>query len=224
MTELIVALDCDIKKAKDIINKTESKVNFFKIGPVMFVKYGKEILDYLSSKNKKIFLDLKLHDIPNTVKKTVENITDLNVYSVSVHISGGTDMIKAAVEGGKDKIKIWGVSILTSIDHIQYSNIGFRYSLEHQVVHFSKLAKDSGAHGIVASPKELYYLKKKIKGLEFITPSIRLDNVAKDDQKRFVTPKEAFLLGADYIVVGRPITDSEDPGLVADKIISDLER
>lgn len=224
MTEVIIALDCEIERAKEIIKKTEDKINFYKIGPVMFVKYGKDILDYISSRDKKIFLDLKLHDIPNTVAKTVENVVDFNVYSVSVHVSGGSDMIKAAVDAGKDKVKIWGISILTSIDHIQYSKIGFRYSLEHQVVHFSKIAKGAGADGIVASPKELYYLKKKINGIKFITPSIRPDAESVDDQKRFVTPALASKLGADYIVVGRPVTQSENPSEIVKNIIKDMEN
>ncbi len=222
MAELIVALDCEIEKAKEIVKRVSPFVNFFKVGPVLFVKNGKEILDFLSENNKKIFLDLKFHDIPNTVKKAIENLSSFNVYSVSVHISGGPNMLKAAREA-VGNIKIWGVSILTSIDNHEYAKIGYRYSLQHQVLHFARMAKECGVDGVVSSPQELYYLKKKIDGIKFITPSIRLEKDEDSDQKRFLTPKQAVMLGSDYLVIGRPVISSEKPEVMIQKIFKEME-
>jgi len=214
--KIILALDCDIEKAKFIVEKTKNDVDIFKIGPVMFVKYGKEIIDFLNKNNLKIFLDLKLFDIPNTVKKTVENLSKFNIYSLSLHIAGGFSMLKAAREAANN-IKLWGVTILTSIDKLEYAKLAYRYSLEHQVLHYARLAKKCMLDGIVSSPREVSYLKGRVSGLRFITPSIRLEK-RDDDQKRCVTPLEAKKLGSDYIVIGRPVTESREPDNVVRKI------
>jgi len=222
MTELIIALDCDIEKAKYVIDRTKDKVNFFKVGPVMFVRYHREILDYLSSLDKRTFLDLKLHDIPNTVAKAIENIKEFNVYSVSVHSTGGYEMLKSSVEAAGNDLKIWAVTILTSIDYSQYSRIGFRYSLEYQVYHLAKISREAGVDAVISSPREVCYLKKRIEGLKFVTPSIRLDTDDSNDQKRYMTPKAASVSGSNYIVVGRPIIESKNPDKVVENIIKDL--
>jgi orotidine-5'-phosphate decarboxylase len=214
--EIIVALDCDIDRAKFVVEKIGNEVDIFKVGPVIFLRYWKDIIDFLNKKNKKIFLDLKFFDIPNTVKKTIENLSKLNIYSLSLHISGGPSMLNAAKEVAGD-IKLWGVTILTSIDKLEYAKLGYRYSLEHQVLHYARIAKECLLDAIVSSPRELPYLKKRISGLKFVTPSIRLEET-NDDQKRFVTPYEAKKLGSDYIVVGRPIIESKDPLSVVKKI------
>jgi orotidine-5'-phosphate decarboxylase len=209
--KIIVALDCDIERAKFIIEKIHKDVDIFKVGPVMFVRYPKEILDILAQKELKVFLDLKLFDIPNTVKKTIENIRNLNVnvYSISLHIAGGFSMLESAKSVSGD-IKLWGVSILTSIDEIEYAKLGYRYSLQHQVLHYARIAKKCNLDAIITSPRELRYLSKMISGIKFVTPSIRLDK-SDDDQKRYLTPLEAKKLGSDYIVIGRPVTESTDP-------------
>lgn len=221
MPKLIVALDCEIDRLKDIVKKVYKKTNFFKIGPILFVKYGVELIKFLKDYNSSIFLDLKLHDIPNTVEKTIKTINEMGVYSVSLHISGGFKMLEAAVSS-KGKLKLWGVSILTSIDMLEYAKLGYRYSLNHQVLHFARIAKKVGLDGIISSPNELYYLKKNIDDLSFITPSIRLGEIDNDDQKRFVTPKKAVELGSDYLIVGRPITSSKDPLGVVERIIEEM--
>ncbi|MEF3279403.1 MAG: orotidine-5'-phosphate decarboxylase [Elusimicrobiota bacterium] len=223
MAKLIIALDCEINRAKEIVKEVYKKNNFFKVGPVLFVNHGLEIIEFLKKYDSKIFLDLKLHDIPNTVEKAVENISRLGVYSLSVHACGGKEMLKACVGAAGKKLKIWGVTILTSIDVFEYSSLGFRYSLEHQVAHFARLLKSAGVDGIISSPREMYYLKKIINDIDFITPSIRLSTTKDiDDQKRFMTPKKAVEWGSDYLVVGRPITQSKNPLEVVDKIIEEI--
>ncbi|MGC9070890.1 MAG: orotidine-5'-phosphate decarboxylase [Elusimicrobiales bacterium] len=220
--DIIVALDCDYEKAKRIVEILSDRVRIFKIGSVLFVK-NYRIIEFVISRNCSVFLDLKLFDIPNTVRNTVKNLIDMNIYSLSVHIAGGPSMLRAAKESAEDKIKIWGVSILTSIDAHEYSRIGFRYSLEHQVLHFARIAEEVGIDGVISSPRELYYLKRFIKKLKFITPSIRLEkDVFYDDQRRFMTPCEAVKAGADYIVVGRPVIDSPDPRKAIETIIEDI--
>lgn len=223
MAELIVALDCEKDKAKWLVDLLSKKVRIFKIGPVLFIKEGPKIIEWMNSKGVSVFLDLKLHDIPNTVRSAIKGLKDLNIYSLTVHISGGPTMLKAAVEGSEGKIKIWGVSILTSIDKYEYSKISFRYSLEKQVLHFSKIAKDIGIDGIVVSPRELTYISNFIKGINFITPSIRFDTIENDDQKRYMSPKDAVRYGANYIVVGRPIIESKDPYEVVERIYKEMK-
>lgn len=223
--EIIVALDCEIDKAKNIVDILKDRISIFKIGPVLFTRYGFSFIEWINLKGCRVFLDMKLHDIPNTVKNTVKNLKNTGIYSLSVHISGGISMLEAAKEGSDGKIKIWGVSILTSIDHFEYSKIGFRYSLEHQVLHFAKIAQSCAIDGIVCSPRELGYVKKYINGLKFITPSIRLKSESNfGDQKRFMTPSQACKAGADYIVIGRPVTESNNPLSVIDDIKGEIDE
>ncbi len=220
--DIIVALDCEFDKAKKIVELLSSRIRIFKVGPVLFVK-NRDIIEFINSKGCNVFLDLKLFDIPNTVRNTVKNLKDIGVYSISVHIAGGPSMLKAAKDAGEGEVKIWGVSVLTSIDIHEYAKIGFRYSLEHQVLHFATMAETAGIDGVISSPCELSYLKRFIKKLEFITPAIRFkDSKINDDQKRFMTPAQAFKAGADYIVVGRPVIEADDPSKVVEAIIEDI--
>lgn len=220
--KIIIALDCDREKAEYLVNLLKGKVDIFKIGPVLFVKEGRDIIKWINSKGGRVFLDLKLHDIPNTVKNTIKNLRDLDLYSLSIHISGGINMLYAAKEVAGD-IRIWGISILTSIDRLEYSKIGFRYSLEHQVLHLTRIASECAIDGVVVSPQELLYVKKFVNGIDFITPSIRLEN-SSDDQKRYMTPVQAVKYGADYLVIGRPVVEAKDPLSVVDKIIEDIKN
>lgn len=225
MAQLIVALDCEAEKAKELVKTLLKKVKLFKVGPILFVKEGPKIIDWITSQGGLVFLDLKLHDIPNTVRNTIKVLKEFSLYSLSIHISGGTNMLKVAVEEAEDKIRLWGVTILTSIDKFEYSKISFRYSLEKQILHFSKIAKEVGLDGVIISPRDLCYVRAFVKDINFITPSIRLNEVKdNDDQKRYMTPKEAVNLGSHYIVVGRPIIESEDPLKVVDRIYEEMER
>lgn len=221
MKGIIVALDCPRLKAEYLVDLLKGRIEIFKVGPVLFVREGRDIIKWINSKGCKVFLDLKLHDIPNTVKETIKNLKDLEIYSLSVHISGGIAMLRCAKEVAGE-IKLWGVSVLTSIDLLEYSKIGFRYSLDKQVLHFTKMAVECGLDGVILSPRDLLYVKRSIEGIDFITPSIRLEKDA-DDQKRYITPREAIKAGADYLVIGRPITNAEDPLAMVERIIKEIE-
>lgn len=224
-TELIVALDLELEDCEKIIKTLKNKVKYYKIGPVLFIKYGLKAIELVKKYYGEVFLDLKLHDIPNTVQQAIENANKLDIYSISVHLSGGPKMLKAAIKAAK-KLKIWGVTILTSIDLIEYHQIGFRYSLQKQVQHLAKIGKENGIDGIIASPQELYYLRKTLgDDLKIITPSIRLEEkYENDDQKRFLTPAKVRELGADFIVVGRPIIQAKDPLKVAEIILNEISN
>ena len=203
---LIVALDFkNFDEMSKFAEKLDPNKCIVKVGLQLFISDGLRVLDYLSDKGFDIFLDLKLHDIPNTVMKAIEQITKFNVLMTTIHLQGGLEMIKAAIEV-KKQTKLIGVSLLTSLDttdtELMYGN-----QLNDQFIKLLKVAEQSEIDGIVCSPKELQSIttNKLIK----VVPGIRNSELA-DDQKRIMTAKEAYENGADYIVVGRPITLSEN--------------
>ena len=203
---LIVALDFkNFDEMSKFAEKLDPNKCIVKVGLQLFISDGLRVLDYLSDKGFDIFLDLKLHDIPNTVMKAIEQITKFNVLMTTIHLQGGLEMIKAAIEV-KKQTKLIGVSLLTSLDT---TDTEFMYGnqLNDQFIKLLKVAEQSEIDGIVCSPKELQSIttNKLIK----VVPGIRNSKLA-DDQKRVMTAKEAYENGADYIVVGRPITLSEN--------------
>ena len=206
--KIFIACDTNkIWKVKKIIKNT--KTNKLKIG----YKFGLEFWNskngriYISKlKNKTIFADLKLLDIPNTCASTIKSIKDLkNINYLTVHISGGLKMLKA-VKSASGKIKILGVTTLTSLDNNDLKKIGYNRNLKQIVIKLAKLAKLAKLDGIICSPNEAKYLKKICKGMEIITPGIRLKGDSSQDQKRVANPKDAFNNGATGIVIGRSIT------------------
>ena len=204
---IIVAIDeIDFNRASDILDKLDSKKCMVKIGSVTFNSIGREIISYASKKGFDIFLDLKLHDIPNTVQKSIEGLISLPIKMLTIHTSGGKDMMRAAMEAvsGND-IKIFGVTVLTSLANDDTNEI-FQRAASVQVNAMLDLAESAGIDGVVCSPHELELVTKR-ESLLSITPGIRLQD-SKDDQKRVMTPKEAIDLGADYLVIGRPITSA----------------
>jgi len=206
---IIVAIDetC-FDKASEIINKLDSKKCMIKIGSVAFNSIGHDIVYYAAEKGFDIFLDLKLHDIPNTVKKSIKGLTSLPIQMLTVHTSGGKDMLMAAMDAVLGtEIKIFGVTALTSLSNVDTNEIFQRTTLE-QVNAMLDLAESARIDGVVCSPHELELVSKR-ESLLSITPGIRLQD-SNDDQKRVMTPKEAIDLGADYLVIGRPITQSDD--------------
>ena len=206
---IIVAIDeNNFKKASELINKLDPKKCMVKIGSVAFNSIGHEIIYFAADHGFKIFLDLKLHDIPNTVKKSIQGLASLPIKMLTIHTSGGKDMMMAAMEATSDtQIKVFGVTALTSLSDDEIDEIFQRTSSE-QVNAMLDLAESAGIDGIVCSPHELKLVKKRGTLLS-ITPGIRLQD-SNDDQKRVMTPKEAINLGADYLVIGRPITQSDD--------------
>ena len=206
---IIVAIDeIDFNKASSIIDNLDSKKCMLKIGSVAFNSHGYKLIDYAAEKGFNIFLDLKLHDIPNTVKKSIEGLISLPINMLTIHTSGGKEMMSAAMEAvsGTD-IKVFGVTTLTSLSDEGTINI-FKRTTSEQVDAMLDLAESAGIDGVVCSPHELEIVSKR-ESLLSITPGIRL-NDSNDDQKRVMTPKEAIDLGADYLVIGRPITQSDD--------------
>ena len=206
---IIVAIDeINFIKASNIIDNLNSEKCMLKIGSISFNSIGNEIITYANNKGFDIFLDLKLHDIPNTVKKSIKGIISYPIKMLTMHTSGGKEMMTAAMEAvsGTD-IKVFGVTALTSLSDDETKEI-FKRNSEDQVIAMLDLAESAEIDGVVCSPHELELVSKR-KSLLSITPGIRIQD-SNDDQKRVMTPKEAIDLGADYLVIGRPITSSAD--------------
>ena len=220
--KIIVAIDENQSNvAKNIINQLDSSMCMVKIGSISFNSIGREIISYSCEKGFDIFLDLKLHDIPNTVKKSIEGLSSLPISMLTIHTSGGKDMMMAAMEAvSGTQIKVFGVTALTSLNNDDTNQI-FQRTTAGQVDAMLNLAQEAGIHGVVCSPQELELVNKR-ENLLSITPGIRLQD-SNDDQKRVMTPKEAIDLGADYLVIGRPITESDDISESLDEIYSSIQ-
>ena len=224
--KIIVALDNnDLDVSKNLVDKIKSEVFAFKIGYEFFLNFGLDGYKSIKNKNVNIFLDLKLHDIPNTIKYGIEAIANLNPYFTTIHITGGDEMQKMAILSKKN-VKILGVSILTSFNEDQVKKYYNSNDIKDLVGKFVKYSIKNKLDGIVCSPLEIQLVKKLSQGsLYIVTPGIRPENYNKDDdQKRFMTPKQAINLGADYLVIGRPITESTDPLHEIISINSSIEK
>jgi len=210
--KIAFALDVkDLETAKNILKELEGSPIIIKIGYILFIKGGKEFINYIKSLGFEVFLDLKLHDIPNTVYNGVSAVRDLEVNYLTIHALGGEEMLKKAVEAkGDSNLKLLAVTILTSHgdEYIEY--IGSRYSIDELAFKLAKTSVDIGIDGIVSSARESKILKEKIKK-DFISvvPGIRLEK-SNDDQKRVATPEEAVKNGADILVIGRPILNAKN--------------
>lgn len=206
---IIVAIDeIEFSSLKKIIDSLDNKKCMVKIGSVAFSSIGHKAISYAFDQGFEIFLDLKLHDIPNTVKKSIEGLISLPVSMLTIHTSGGKEMMVAAMEAvSKVDIRVFGVTALTSLSNEDTNEI-FQRSTSEQVETMLDLAESAGIHGVVCSPHELKLVNQR-ESLLSITPGIRLED-SIDDQKRVMTPKEAIASGADYLVIGRPITESKD--------------
>jgi orotidine-5'-phosphate decarboxylase len=204
---IIVAIDeTQPSSFKQTVDSLDSDLCMIKVGSVSFNAIGHEALTYVASKGFEIFLDLKLHDIPNTVKKSIEGLISLPIGMMTIHTSGGLEMMKAAKKAAANtNIKIFGVTALTSLSDEDTSAI-FQRTASNQVKAMLDLAQEAEIDGVVCSPHELDLVVKR-KSLLSITPGIRLFESA-DDQSRVMTPKDAISKGADYIVIGRPITSA----------------
>jgi orotidine-5'-phosphate decarboxylase len=213
MKKLIVALDVhDEKKAIELVDTLSPWVDLFKVGPILFLKTGPSLIKKIKERGKEVFLDLKFHDIPNTVKESVASAAELGVYSLTLHSSGGEEMIKLAASL-KNRPKLWCVTVLTS-----------QNASQEQVVERALLARNSGADGVIASPHEAEAIKKACgNAFSVTTPGIRLAS-ANDDQKRVATPSVAIKAGADFIVVGRPIIEANNPAAVAKQITEEIAK
>lgn len=229
---ILCALDTiDVQEAGTLAKSLGPHVGGFKLGLEFFGANGPDGFKEVALQNSNIFLDLKLHDIPNTVAKTVHALMPLRPNIMTIHTAGGPGMMKAAAiaateaanKVGCDRPLIVGVTILTSLDDQDLSAVGYQNNLANQVVQMAKLAKECGLDGVVCSPHEISLIKHAC-GNEFklIVPGIRPAGSASGDQKRVMTPKEATRLGADYLVIGRPIIRADDPVAAAKNIVLEI--
>lgn len=232
--EIIVALDFqNADKAKDTVKSIGSYINYYKVGLELFVAAGPSLIDWLKSENKKVFLDLKFHDIPNTASRAVIAASEYGVDMINIHTQGGIDMMKACVNSldefcGKKGVKrplLIGVTLLTSLDNDYLQDFGIETESSDYVLKLAKYAKSAGLDGVVSSAKETKLIKDAL-GSEFITvtPGIRPAGADAGDQKRIVTPKDALELGSDYAVIGRPITAAENPSQAAKLILKEISN
>ena len=206
---IIVAVDeTQLDSFKQIVDSLDSNLCMIKVGSVGFNAIGHEAIQYVASKGFEIFLDLKLHDIPNTVKKSIEGLISLPVSMMTIHTSGGLEMMKIAMNAVKDtNIKIFGVTALTSLSDAD-TEVIFKRTASDQVASMLDLAQEAKIDGVVCSPHELDLVVAR-KSLLSITPGIRLSE-SEDDQSRVMTPNDAISKGANYIVIGRPITNASN--------------
>ena len=214
--QLILALDMEDKaESLALLDRLENSLDWVKVGLQMFTRYGPGLVDEIAAKGYKIFLDLKLHDIPNTVASAIKSLANCPVDMLTLHASGGAEMISTAKQARDDspsQAKLVAVTILTSFNQSQLAQIGMATPIPEQVQALGGLAIESGADGLVCSPHEITPLRNKIGGSPLlITPGIRPAGSAAGDQKRIMTPGEAASLGSSFIVVGRPILKAEDP-------------
>ncbi len=222
--KVIVALDYEQEReALSFVDKIDPKSCRLKVGKEMFTLFGPDFVRQLHSKGFSVFLDLKFHDIPNTCSKAVRAAAELGVWMVNVHASGGERMMVASREilnsYGNDRPLLIGVTVLTSMEKQDLAGIGLALEPREQVSRLAQLTQNCGLDGVVCSAQESTMLKEKL-GHEFklVTPGIRPTGSAASDQKRIMTPTEAIDSGSDYLVIGRPITQSDNPSKVLDEI------
>ena len=232
---IVVALDVETSaQALALVEKLRGLVGMFKIGKQLFTAAGPDIVRQVVGMGEKVFLDLKFHDIPNTVASAGVEAARLGVTIFNVHALGGSAMMRATVEAVNkaaehEKLirpQILAVTILTSHDQATLAEIGLEKTIQEQVICLAQLAAASDIDGVVASPQEIASLRNAIPDPNFVilTPGVRPVGAARNDQKRVMTPNEAVQAGADYLVIGRPITGAENPVAAAQKIIEEIEQ
>lgn len=224
---IICAVDMtDISAATNLAESVRGTVGAIKLGLEFFTANGTDGVAKISQAGSPLFLDLKFHDIPNTVAGAIRAMAGMNVFMITVHTAGGKAMMVAAAEAARDlpyKPLIVGVTVLTSLDKTDLEDIGVVNNISDQVTKLASLAQESGLDGVVCSPHEIEILRAKCgANFKLVVPGIRPHGSTLGDQKRVMTPKEALAKGADYLVIGRPITKSENPSLTARYIFESL--
>ncbi len=220
---LICALDCeDGAEAKAMVERLDGIVSFFKVGIILQAAAGREVVDHLLDRGKRVFLDLKYYDIPETVERAVARAAALGVSFLTVH--GNAAIIRGAVRGrGDADLKLLAVTVLTSLDQEDIEDMGYGCRLEELVAHRVRKAREYGCDGAICSPHEIETVRREAGGgFLAVTPGIRTELGEGEEHKRFAGPGEAMRRGADYIVVGRPITRAPDPARAALEIIEDM--
>ena len=218
---LIVAVDRSSREEiLELVDALRGTAGAFKIGLQAFIANGPALVREIVSTGEKVFLDLKIHDIPNTAKYAVAGIASLGVAMTTVHAAGGEAMLRASA---RDDFLILGVTVLTSLDTAQMRRIGFSGSPVENAVRLARLSRDCGLRGVVASPEEVEAIREACgPDLVIVTPGVRPEGSSNDDQLRTKTPAAAIAAGADYVVVGRPITAAREPRAAAVRIIDSL--
>jgi orotidine-5'-phosphate decarboxylase len=222
--KIIVALDVSSKaESLALVEHLRDEISLFKVGLQLFTAAGPELVREIIATGAKVFLDLKFHDIPNTVASAVGMAQELGVAMLTIHLSGGAEMIKAAVTARKASLSIIGVTVLTSSNDQTLSEIGVLQQVENQVLRLARLSSAAGVDGLVASAHEIKILREAFGNtLKIIVPGIRPVGTHMADQKRVMTPRAALEAGADYMVIGRPITAEPDPRNALARIIAEL--
>lgn len=225
--KIIVALDFpDENSALQLVDKLDSKLCRLKVGKEMFTQLGPVFIEKLQSRDFQVFLDLKYHDIPNTVAKACSVAADLGVWMLNVHALGGRRMMEAAADGVANKTNkphLIAVTILTSMSDEDLQEMGINYTASEMAIKLASMARASGLDGVVCSAQEASSLRKNV-GDEFllVTPGIRPEGSGNDDQRRIMSPSEAISAGSSYLVIGRPITQAEDPVGILSTINSEI--
>jgi orotidine-5'-phosphate decarboxylase len=223
---LIVALDVSSAgEAQQLVQKVGEAAGIYKVGLQLFTAQGPGIVRDLVGSGKRVFLDLKLHDIPNTVSHAVKAARELGAYMLTVHAGGGAAMLRAAVEAAQGSLNVLAITVLTSLTDEDIQETGISGRVADQVLRMAALAQTAGCQGIVASPREANLVRKALgEGFAIVTPGIRPAGAEINDQQRIATPAQAISNGASHIVVGRPITHAPDPAQAALAIIAEMEQ
>ncbi len=229
---IICALDTqEVEEATEISREVMPHVGAVKLGLEFFTANGATGVGAINRLGVPLFLDLKFHDIPNTVAKAIAATAGMNMFMMTVHTSGGHNMLRAAMDAsdrvaqvtGKERPLVIGVTLLTSLDQDDVSLIGFQHTVQEQVIRLADLAQSAGLDGVVCSPFEIAPIRKACGSeLTLVVPGIRPEGSHAGDQKRIMTPKEALSRGADYLVIGRPITESKNRAAAAQQIAASL--
>ena len=222
--KIIVALDVATReKALGLVEQLRGEISFFKIGFQLYTAEGPEVVRAVLSTGARVWLDLKLHDIPNTVARAVESASTLGVQMLTIHLSGGSEMIRAATGACSAEMLLLGVTVLTSSSEQTLREVGITDTVENQVLRLARLGVEAGIHGVVASPREIKTLRREFDDrIKIAVQGIRPSWAEPGDQKRFMTPRQAIEAGADYIGIGRPITAHRRPAEAVAKILEEL--
>ncbi|HLK12962.1 MAG TPA: orotidine-5'-phosphate decarboxylase [Candidatus Binatia bacterium] len=231
---LIVALDVDtLKEAEALVRSLGREVDFFKVGKQLFLHTGPEVVRMIHRHGGEVFLDLKFHDIPHTVAKAGVAAARLGVRFFDLHASGSFEMMaqtqaevtRACRREGLRRPKLLAVTVLTSLRRSDLRRVGVDDEVEHQAVRLARLARRAAMDGVVASPLEIARIRRACgRGFLIVTPGVRPPSAALDDQKRVLAPGEAMRLGADYLVIGRPVRDAPDPLAMVREVVADMAR
>ncbi len=222
---LILALDVpSIDEGRALLERLEGRAGLIKVGLELFTREGPRAAEAVMELGYDVFLDLKLHDIPNTVAGAVRSARSLGVKLLTVHTGGGAAMVEAACQNAGESLGILGVTVLTSLGADDLPPVGIQGDPQKVVQMRAELAAASGCHGVVCSPKEIEIVRSATsERLRIVTPGIRPADASMEDQKRAATPRAAILRGSDYLVVGRPISKADDPAAAADAIVDEIQ-